>query len=467
MSGDLSRGLNRAEMHIAAFRGRIREEPVWPESDGNFRAALQDRFDFERPMDVADLVSEVVGYIERGIVHVTHPRYFGLFNPPVHPAAVVGDLLAAAYNPQLAAWSHAPNVLELETLTLHRLARVLGLNPDAIMATFTSGGAEANLTAVLAALADAAPDWPSGGVGVVAGRPILYLSEHSHDSFVKIARMTGLGTESLRRVPLRPDLIMDPDAFDQLVLEDEDRGCFPFMVVATAGATATGHVDPLYELADIAADRRLWYHVDAAWGAAAAFSPRLRPLLDGIERANSVTWDAHKWLSVPMSAGMFFCNRPAAVQAAFDVTTAYMPQAVGEETPDPYRVTAQWSRRTIGLKVFMALAANGVSGYTKYIEHQAAMGDVLRDRLGDAGWEVVNRTQLPVVCFTHRMIRSGGVSTGRLLEHIGSRRRVWLSETVLDPGSGPVLRACITSHETRPDDIDVLIDELQDALANA
>jgi glutamate/tyrosine decarboxylase-like PLP-dependent enzyme len=235
------------------------------------------------------------------------------------------------------------------------------------------------------------------------------------------------------------------------------------MVVATAGTTAAGMVDPIPAVADVAARRGAWLHVDAAWGGAAMFSERLKPALQGIERADSVRWDAHKWLSVPMGAGMIFCRHPEAVHRAFAVHTSYMPPESGSLTADPYAVTAQWSRRAIGLKLFLPLAELGVAGSAQRIEHQAAMGDALREQLRAAGWVIVNDTTLPVVNFTHADVTSGRVTTRTLLDAIYARGNVWIADVVLGAGTERVFRACITSFHTTPEDVAVLVAEVERA----
>src|SRR5262249_33119400 len=205
-----------------------------------------------------------------------------------------------------------------------------------------------------------------------------------------------------------------------------------------------------------------WFHVDAAWGGAAVLTPRLRSALDGIERADSITWDAHKWLSVPMGAGMFFCRHPEAVGRAFAVsTTSYMPPSQ-EAAVDPYSTTMQWSRRAIGLKVFMTLAESGADGIASRIDRQARMGDRLRVRLRESGWTVVNETVLPLVCFTHDDIRSGRVTTTAVLDTIYARGNVWISDVVLGRRER-VLRACITNFKTDDDDLESLVGELEHA----
>jgi glutamate/tyrosine decarboxylase-like PLP-dependent enzyme len=215
-------------------------------------------------------------------------------------------------------------------------------------------------------------------------------------------------------------------------------------------------------MAEIAQRFRAWFHVDAAWGGSAILSPGLRSLLTGIELADSVTWDAHKWLSVPMGAGMFFCRHPEAVKRAFAVSASYMPAAAGEDMVDQYTTSAQWSRRMIGLKVFMSLAELGTPGYAALIDHQAKIGDLIRVRLREAGWTVVNDTRLPVICFSHADIQAGHITTEAVLGVVYRRNRVWLSEVTLGARER-VLRACVTSFNTDEGDVACLIEELEHA----
>jgi len=441
------------------FPDEIRELPVArPVDPATLRAELARAWDFERPLPLAEAAAGLARTLREGTVHVTHPRYFGLFNPSVREASVVADALVALYNPQLAAWSHAPAANELERLTLARLGRLLGFDPAATWANFTSGGAEANLSAVLAALARRFPDAGEEGLRSLAATPTLYVSPEGHHSLTKIARMSGLGTNALREVPVTGRLTLDPAALDDRLAADARAGFAPLAVVATAGTTSAGVVDPLAEIADVAERHGVWLHVDAAWGGAAAFSPRLAPALAGIERADSVTWDAHKWLSVPMGAGMFFCRHPDAVRRAFTAAPTYMPANVG--APDPYDTTVQWSRRATGLKVFLALAELGVAGYRDLVEHQAEMGDRLRELFAGAGWRIVNDTPLPLVCFTHPALDAGRPTVSAVAAEVQRRGRVWISEVALT-GRGRALRACITSYRSNESDLEVLVEEVE------
>ncbi len=461
-SDDVRRAWRRVLEEIERFPREIRDLPVGPRVTASAMRREVSGYDFRQPLPLPEAVEDLIRLLRERSVHVTHPRYFGLFNPSVREASVIGDTLAALFNPQLAAWSHAPAVNEIERHTLARLGGVLGFDPETLSAHFTSGGAEANLTAVVVALAETFPETAEEGLAALPERPVFYVSREAHHSFVKVARMTGLGTASLREVRVDKGLRLDPRALERALKADRRAGRRPFLVVATAGTTSAGVVDPLDEIADVAARHGVWLHVDAAWGGAAALSPRLRPVLAGIERADSFTWDAHKWLSVPMGAGMFFCRHPGAPARAFGASTTYMPSG-SRGAADPYATTAQWSRRATGLKVFLSLAELGLDGYRELIEHQAAMGERLRELLAEAGWRVVNDTRLPLVCFTHPELEAGRKSRiGALVAAVQRRDRVWISKVVLT-GGRPVARACITSFRTDEDDLRVLVDEVETA----
>jgi len=428
------------------------------------RHHLQSRFDFNSPIPAEKLISEVAAVLGRWTLHVTHPRYFGLFNPSVLPITVAADALAALFNPQLAVWLHAPAANEIEGHVLRFLSSRIGFDPETSVAHFTSGGQEANMTAALAALTHHFPAVEEKGLRSLSGQPTLYVSDEGHHSFHKIAKATGLGRHAVRVVPTNEDLRVDVEALERAVVSDRREGLSPFMVVGTAGSTSAGVVDPLMGLAKLARKLEMWFHVDAAWGGSALLSERLRIHLAGIERADSVTWDAHKWLSVPLGAGMFFCRWPESTSKAFSVSASnYVPPGQ-EGTTDNYVTTMQWSRRFIGLKVFMALAEHGTDGYQKLIEHQAEMADLLREKLTASGWRVVNDTSLPVVCFLHPSIESGTMSTSEVVRRLNRRGRCWISEVCLS-GGVKALRVCITSYRTESSDIDVLLNEVEAVLS--
>lgn len=456
MDSIVERALRRGEQYL----GTLAEQPVVGDPDAAaIRAHLQETYAFEQPIAADELVDDVGRMLETWAVQTIHPRYFGYFNPTPLPEAIAGDLLAAIYNPQLAVWTHGPAAVEMEQHVLRFLAQRFGLSEGG-GAHFTTGGSEANLTAAIVALTARLPQYAERGAG--AARPNVYVSAAAHDSFTKICHMTGIGRSALRIVPVDDGLRIDLPALDEMLAADRAAGRTPVMVVATAGTTAAGIIDPLDGVADACRKHGAWYHVDAAWGGAAALSDRLRPLLAGIERADSITCDAHKWLNVTMGAGMFFCRDVAALRAAFRVETDYMPDLTAG-TIDSFIHSVQWSRRFIGLKLFLALARRGARGFAEMIEHQADIGDYLRERLAATGWSHVAESPLPLCCVTHPRIESGEVAIDAVLAAVLGGGQAWISKVKV--GSRAALRACITSRLTTRDDIDVLVAAMNAAVA--
>ena len=440
-------------------RAHVAEDDVTPRVDvPDLRAALA-RHDFARPADPGTVLDEVAAMLRTGIVRTTHPRYFGLFNPTPTLLGVAGETLAAAFNPQLAAWSHAPAAAEIEAHLLRFLGGRLGYPAETVAGTFTSGGAEANQTAVLLALTRTWPRYGEEGLRALPGRPVMYASAESHLAWLKIAHATGLGRDAVRLVPVRPDLRMDVDQLARRIAADRADGDLPFLVVATAGTTAAGAVDPLPRLADLCRDLGVRLHVDAAYGGAAALSDRLRPALAGIGRADSITVDAHKWLSVPMGAGALLCTDAEGLAETFRVTTSYMPSRV-PDTVDPYTSGQQWSRRFIGLKLFLSLAVAGRAGYAEQFERDADLADGLRERLTATGWEIVNATPLPIVCFADPADTTAEHHE-ELARRVVDSGRAWISTANL--AGRPALRACVISHRTTPADIEHLVQAVNDA----
>jgi glutamate/tyrosine decarboxylase-like PLP-dependent enzyme len=441
----------------------IADGPIVPDvTAGEIRDYLGSRFDFKQAMPLDEVIADVEQMLRKWQVQVTHPRYFGLYNPSVTLASVVADTLVAMYNSQLANWRTSPAANEMERHTLSWLANKFGLPSDSI-ATFTSGGSEANLSAVVVALTWAFPEYGEHGLRHLTGDPAIYLTGETHHGFNKIAHMAGLGRRNLRIVVTDSTLKMNVDELRTCVEEDRNNGMLPFMVIGTAGTTAAGIIDPLSEIAQVCKTQHLWFHADAAYGGSAVVSPRLRPWLDGIESADSITCDAHKWLSVSMGCGMFFCRHRDTVARAFRSDVTYMPAKPASEdtsaTFNPLTHTAQWSRRFIGLKLFMALAQYGEAGYAEMLEHQARMGNVLRESLEATGWRVVNSTPLPVICFTRDELSTSGF-VAELREH----QIAWMSDALI--GGQPVVRACITSFKTTEKDIEWVVGQMNSLVSD-
>ena len=420
------------------------------------RAHLARNYDFRKAVAPEALLKDLTGFLQSGVVQTNHPGYLGFFNPSASEVGVAADFLAAALNPQLATSSHAAVPILLEEHVLAYLGAKLGLRD--FTASFTTGGSEANLNAMQAALTARWPDRVVLGLSSWSRKPVLYCSDVAHDSILKAAQISGLGASAVRRVQTTADQRMDIVDLRRQLDRDSRRKFAPFMVVATAGTTAAGAIDPLPELRALTRSQDLWLHVDAAWGGLAALSPSRRHLLSGIEAADSVTWDAHKTLPVPVGAGMLFCRQPEPLHASFRVGGRdYMP-AMADGYTEPFRTTAQWSRRFTGLKVFAVLAALGEEGLRDMVDRMFELGDELRQRLTDRGWRIVNDTRLPVLCFTHPRLEGNPSEVRRVVRSLQAEGRLWISDVRISDQT--VLRACICNHRTRSEHLLELVTRL-------
>jgi glutamate/tyrosine decarboxylase-like PLP-dependent enzyme len=446
----------------AAIEGSIDspiELPVFTEQDAAEVRAFVEQLDFDSPLEPVGALRFATEGLSRYTVNFRSPRYFGLFDPAPATMGIVAEALTAAFNPQLVAWLATPFGIEAEGRLVRAFGSRFGFAGDATDGTFTSGGAEANHTAVLTALTHSFPGLAERGLRDLPASPVFYLSEEGHPSLLKAARASGLGEVAVRRIPVDEGLRVDVDALRAAIRRDRSDGHAPFMVVATAGTTSAGVIDPLTAIAEVATAESLWLHVDAAWGGGAVLVPELRPLFAGLERADSITFDPHKLLSVPMGAGLYLTRHTDVLEATFHVSASYVPGS--GELVNPYTHSLQWSRRFIGLKVLLSLAVAGWEGYETVLRHQVAMGDLLRDRLQGAGWEIVNETVLPLVCF----VDAAGADPDAIVDAVNATGRARIFGTTLPPAQR-VIRAAITNSRTGPHDIEALIDALDLARRN-
>jgi len=414
------------------------------------------KYDFSKPQNLTTLMDEVHALFSKWSLHSSQPGYLGLFVPATTEASIVADALVALYNPQLAVWSHAPIANEIEQHVLRYLTEKIGYTDKGTFSNFTTGGSEANHTALLVALAKLNPAYVEGGVTAFEKRPTVYISSAGHNSFDKVVKNIGIGLHSLRKIGINETLEMDLGLLEDQIKQDIAQGLRPAILIGTAGTTASGAIDPLPELASLAKKYDMWFHVDAAWAGAAVLSSTLRPYLKGIESSDSVTMDAHKWFSVSMGAGMFFTRHTEAVQTAFNIPAVYMPSHLQTE---PYTTTLQWSRRCIGLKLFMTLAEKGEKALAEQIEYQCQLTDYLKARLTSHGWRIINDSKVGVLNFTLTSSLDGQISIDAIQKQLEVEGEFWLSIVPL-LNHGKVLRACVTSMHTKEAHIDKLVERL-------
>ncbi len=432
---------------------RIEGGSVGPDLDmDRFRKDLGG-FDFLTRRPLPDLLQWVIGQLEHGVVHLTHPRYFGLFNPSPSFPAECAERIVAAFNPQLATWTTSPVAVEMEAHVIRSVARRAGFAEDAT-GHFTTGGSEANLTALICALTSANPGFAANGAFAFDGPPTIYVSQDAHLCWHKIAHQSGIGRSSVRLVPTDRSGRMDMCALAATLESDRANGRTPVMLVATAGTTGAGMIDPLADCAELARTTGVWFHVDAAWGGALIASETLSKALAGIERAQSATIDAHKWFATTMSCGMFLTRNARALSDAFHVTADFMPS--NARHLDPYVTTTQWSRRFLGLRLFLSLASVGWRGHAEPVERSIQLISILKDELTAQGWTAANDSPLAVLCVDPPPGFPGARAIARDVVASGL---AWVSSTIFQ--GRDVVRMCVTNGRTTSDDVSALARLLQ------
>jgi len=439
-------------------------EPMTPEE----RARVLEQPLPERGRSPEELVRTVRDEILTHPMGNGHPRFFGWVNSPPFPVGTVAELLAATLDPSCAGGDHA--AIYLERCTIRWLQELVGFPTGESMGLLVSGGSMATLTALAAARhrAVAADGGDVRRAGLQAGPAplVLYLSSEGHSCIRKAAELLGLGGGSVRVVPVDGAYRMRPDGLRAAVHADRWAGRRPFCAVASAGTVATGAVDPLDELADVCADERLWLHVDGAYGAVGVLDPAAAPQFRGMERADSLALDPHKWLSVPVECGAVLVRQEATLRAAFSLVPAYIETEEGKGfggLPWYSEYGFQQTRGFRALKLWMVLAHLGRDGLVAHVaRHNAPAGRLAQLVRAAPDLDLVTPPTLSIVCFRYRP-PGWSASDARLdalnralMHAVQAGGEAFLTNAVLDGRF--VLRACILHYGTREHDLEALID---------
>ena len=424
---------------------------------------------------VSAVLRDAYRFLSRNALHLASPRYYGLMNPKPAAAAVLGDALASILNPQLAVEAHSPGATALERETLGWFLQALGWRRG--LGQFTSGGSEANLVAMKLALNARLPEVGRRGVRGLRGQPVFYVSEECHHSVEKFADLLGLGREAVRWVATDEEFAMRPEALREAVRRDRRAGRLPFCVVATFGTTSSGAIDPIGELARICRRERLWLHVDGAYGGSLILASKLRRLWGAIRLADSLTFDPHKWMAMPFPLGVVLARDGAAAARPFRVQAAYVPR--GAPPVESYQLGVQWSRRFLGLKLWLALQVHGRRAYEHHFSEQIRLGQRFRELLAARPrFATVSESPLPITCFTYleaprserRHVPLGSLTRFEqqmnltLAEEMVRRGWAWISSTRLRPGSdrgARVMRMMVINYETNERHLRRLVADLE------
>jgi aromatic-L-amino-acid decarboxylase len=429
---------------------------------------------FDEPLPVEGVSAEdILARFERDVLPhamaVPSPRYFGLFNPTPLPVAVWADALASAINQNGAVWRNSPSASAVEDRVIRWLCALVGYGPESF-GTLTSGGSEANLIGLKCARDRAVEGARDRGLRETGTRRlIVYASEQCHYSFIKGVDILGLGRHNLTKIATDSRLHIRTDLLREAIERDLAAGHTPICVAGAAGATSTGVVDPLEELAEIAREYELWFHVDAAYGGALAFSEQHRWRLRGIERADSVTVDPHKWMFVPFACGGVLVRDGARVlRDAFDITPEYMSEDRGgaDLDFDFTRYGQLGTRRFNALKIWAALKYLGVRGYAEIVERQIELSRHLA-ALFDASpeFERVGEVETALCCARYLPPETRDWTDEArdelqkaLQQRVERSGEAWLATTVV--GGRRVLRINVNSFLTGRRHVDDLVELL-------
>ncbi len=416
----------------------------------------------------SDDVSALLPRVLAGSTHLHHPRYVGHQVTSPLPVAAVWEMVSALLNNGMAVYEMGPVGTAIERSLLSWMAGLLDLGAAAD-GVLTSGGSLGNLTALLAAR-QAKAGFDVWSRGAQAGPPLAILAgEQAHYSVRRAAAILGLGEAGVVAVPADERFRMRADRLEEARRAALAAGRRPFAVVASAGSTATGAFDPLEAVADFCAAHDLWLHVDGAHGAAVALSERLRPLIAGIGRADSVVWDAHKMLLVPALATAVLFRDGRRSRATFAQEASYL-YAAGEsdaEAPDLGTRTFECTKRMLGLALYTALRRYGTRFFATYLERCVDLASALARRLREASdFELATEPSCNIVCFrwTPRGVAPGPGLDGlqeRLRRHILDRGGFYLVQTRLP--AGVFLRTTLIHPLTREADLDALLSAVRDA----
>jgi aromatic-L-amino-acid decarboxylase len=442
----------------------VRTRPVWQPVPAEVLARLQGpapRTGAGADAAYADFVPDVLPFPLGNI----HPRFWGWVMGAGTPVGMLAELLAAGLNPNVGGRDHVANDVEAQVLAW--LKELLGYPPQA-SGLLVSGTSMANLIGLTVARnARAEIDVRRQGLAGLPRPMTVYASAETHGSVRRAVELLGLGWDALRIIACTSSFRIDLAALARTIASDRAAGCLPMCVVGSAGTVNTGAIDDLSGLADLCAREGLWFHVDGAFGALAALSPALRPLLNGMERADSLGFDLHKWFSAPYDVGCILVRDEAVHRAAFAAPQAYLERfergvGAGDRWATDYG--PELSRGFRALKLWMTLKTYGADAFGHQVEKNVAQAHYLATLI-DAAPDLERLAPVPlnVVCFRYAGGNLGGTALDalnrELLMRLQESGRAVLSSTAIDGRFA--LRAAIVNHRSLHADFEVLVDEVR------
>lgn len=462
--------LRNASNVVVRLYERLGETRITPGKPRREIASLFDEPLPQQPQSMETILSEVETKIFANSTLYLSPRFFGYINSGGNQASILGELLASAVNQIVALWHFSPAASEVERRVIQWIAEFIGY-PRQAGGCLLSGGSAGNLVGLAVARKQKAP-FDSDSLGMRGGpRLTVYASQEVHASLDKAMMILGMGRDQLRKLAVRDDFTIDLDALEKQVSEDRNNGCHPICVVGVAGTTNTGAVDPLNALADFCQARGLWFHVDAAYGGPAARTELAGKLFEGLEQADSVVLNPHKWLYVPAEAACILVRESATLRRTFQVVADYLKseEEVGTGAPFDFKdYGPQLHRSFRALKVWMTFKAYGAKKLRAAIESNIEIMRYLADRI-DESHDFVRLAPVPlsIVCFQYRTADISRHRDGKYLNDLNNRLietlegdgRVFVSGTIIH--GKRALRACSVNHRLCREHVDLLLEEIR------
>ena len=449
---------------MLAYLEQVRERPAWQPVPDTTRTLLS-RPAPRAPEGADRAYAEFVEHILPYPLGNIHPRFWGWVIGTGTPFGALAEMLGATMNPNVGGGDHVANYVERQVVDWCR--EIMGFPVEA-SGLLVSGGSMANLVGLAVARnAQAGFDVRVHGVRAAPAPLTLYGSVEMHSSIQKAVELMGLGSDALRLVPVTDQFEIDVDALERMLAEDRAAGAVPFCIIGNAGTVNTGAIDDLARLADIAAQEGLWYHVDGAFGSLAVLVPELAPRLAGMERADSLAFDLHKWMYVPFEAGCALVRDPRAHRDTFSLTPGYLVHAErGAAGGELWfsELGIQLSRGFRALKVWLSFKEHGLDRYGRLIRQNVEQARYLEQLVRDApDLELLAPVPLNIVCFRYRGASGRADSLDALNRELLMRVQ---EQGIAVPSSGTIrgrfaIRVAITNHRSRREDFDVLVSEVR------
>ncbi len=446
---ELSRLADDAIGLAKEYWGSVEQRPAYPVTSGKQTTEL-----FSRPWSEEGRGRDVLQDFKSIAEHArpSGGKFFAYVLGSGEPVGALGELLAAALNQNVTSWRSAPAAITIEHAVVGWMAEAIGC--AGFSGSLCGGGSSANLMAL--AMAREAK-LPANETGARPG--IVYASEQVHMSIPKAVAFLGLGRKNLRLIPVDGDFRMRTDALQAAIAADRQAGHVPIAIVATAGSVNTGAIDPLPEIADLAQREGLWLHVDGAFGGLAALAAPEK--YRGMDRADTLSIDAHKWLYQPLDCGCLLHRHRDVARAAFAHTDDYVKILTGDSTEGfaVFEESMELSRRFRALKLWMSLQYHGRRAFraamSRDLRHAQLLAELVR---AQPELELMAPVPLSAVCFRHR-----AKDNESILKRINSRGRVYLSNATIHGQFA--LRACFVNHRAKEDDVRAIVTEVLAAAA--